>query len=143
MTQITTQAHRAARNAASIALADTGVVNASLKLYSAQGGTLRATRHLAKPCGEVRLADGRIQLEADESTDIVLSGGGVSWIEWCNGDGVALSAWHLTDTGGNFTDAAGDVVAHPDGVGPFQLAGTTGTMVYVGGVINLHSVLIG
>ena len=37
-----TLAHRAARNAASIALADTGAGVASIKLYAAAGGTLRA-----------------------------------------------------------------------------------------------------
>ena len=58
-----TTAHRAARNAASIAMADTGAGVASIKLYVASGGTLLAVRNLAKPCGTVNGA-GRIALGA-------------------------------------------------------------------------------
>ena len=56
-----TPAHRAARNAASIALADTGAGVASIRLYDAEGGTLLAVRLLAKPCGAVNVG-GRIEL---------------------------------------------------------------------------------
>ena len=50
MTQlINTPAHRAARNAASITLADTGPGVASICLYTAQGGDLLALRKLQKP----------------------------------------------------------------------------------------------
>ena len=49
MTQlINTPAHRAARNAASIALADTGPGVASICLYTAQGGDLLALRRAAE-----------------------------------------------------------------------------------------------
>ena len=72
-----TQAHRAARNAASIALADTGAGVASIKLYSApSGGTLLAVRNLAKPCGSVNAA-GRIALAQAVADDLVLLDGGV------------------------------------------------------------------
>lgn len=147
MTQINAAAHLAARkaaaNAASISLADVGAGNASLKVYTAQGGTLLGTRHLAKPCGIVRLSDGRIDLISGEEPDVVAAAGGAGWVEWCDGNGVMLSAWHLTDTAGNITDGTGAVVPHPDGVGPFMLAGTTGTTLYAGGLINLYSVVIG
>ncbi|MEG0921354.1 MAG: hypothetical protein RSG22_08090, partial [Comamonas sp.] len=55
--------HRAARNQASITLADTGASASSIKLYDAQGGTLLAVRRLAKPCGTINPA-GRISLLA-------------------------------------------------------------------------------
>lgn len=147
MTQINAAAHlaarRAAASAASIALADAGPDNSALRVYTAQGGALLGTRHLAKPCGSVRLADGRIDLATGEAPDVVAAAGGAGWVEWVDGNGVMLSAWHLTDTAGNITDGAGAVVPHPDGIGPFRLAGTTGTTLYVGGLINLVSVVIG
>lgn len=72
---INTTAHRAARNAASIALADTGAGVASIKLYAASGGTLLAVRQLAKPCGTVTAA-GRIVL-AQAVADVVFVRDGV------------------------------------------------------------------
>ncbi len=75
-----TPAHRAARNAASIALADTGAGVASIKLYDApSGGTLLAVRNLAKPCATVTAA-GRIVLAQAVADDLVLLDDGV--IEW-------------------------------------------------------------
>ena len=75
-----TQAHRAARNAASIALADTGAGVACIKLYDApSGGTLLAQRNLASPCGTVRAADGRIELAQASADDLVLADGGAAW----------------------------------------------------------------
>lgn len=70
-----TTAHRAARNAASIAMADTGAGVASIKLYAASGGTLLAVRQLAKPCGSVNAA-GRIAL-AQAVADVVFVRDGV------------------------------------------------------------------
>jgi hypothetical protein len=145
MTQlINTQAHRAARNAASIALADTGAGNASVRLYSAPGGTLMAVRSLAIPCGTVRPADGRIELVAlTDSPEVALSTGPVTWGEWCDGSGVAISAGRVTDEAGNITDGTGTVVPDPDGVAAFVLGGTTGTQVYAGGLVLLNAALIG
>lgn len=141
---INTQAHRAARNAASIALADEGVGNASVRLYTTDGGTLLAIRTLAKPCGIVRSSDGRIELAAhSDSTDVAASTGPVTWAEWCDGSGTAISAGRVTDEAGNITDGDGLVVPDPDGLGPFVLGGTSGTQVYAGGLVLLNAALIG
>ena len=138
---INTPAHRAARNAASIALADTGAGVASIKLYAAAGGTLLAVRNLAKPCGTVNGA-GRIALAQAVADDLVLADGGAAWAEWVDAGGTAISSGHVTDAAGNYS-SGGAVVAHPDGVGPFVLTGTTGTQLYAGGIVRLTTALIG
>jgi hypothetical protein len=141
---VNTQEHRAARNAASIALADDGPGNASVRLYSEQGGVLLAVRTLAKPCGLVRPADGRIALEAlADSPEVAIATGSATWGEWWTASDVAISAGYVTDVDGNFTD--GDsLVVHPDGVGAFTLGGgEPGTMVYAGGLVLLGVALIG
>ena len=137
-----TQAHRAARNAASIALADTGSGNSSIRLYDAPSGVLLAVRQLDKPCGAVRLADGRIELTQAAIDDVVLQSGGAAWGEWCTGAGVTISAGHVTDASGN-TTSAGTTTAHPSGIGVFVLSGTTGTQLYAGGIVRLATALIG
>ncbi|QXL84087.1 hypothetical protein [Comamonas sp. NLF-1-9] len=137
-----TQAHRAARNAASITLADTGAGVASIKLYTAEGGTLLATRALAKPCGAVRLADGRIELAQAVDDDLVLADGGAGWGEWCDAGGSAIASGHVTDADGN-TTSAGSTAANPLGVGAFVLSGTTGTQLYAGGIVRITTALIG
>lgn len=147
MSLINTQAHRAARNAASIALADQGVGNSVIKLYTAPGGTLVATRQLGKPCGSLRPSDGRIVLETGEATDVAVATGAATWGEWCDGSGIAISGGRVTDPDGNITDGAGNVVPDPLGVGPFVLGGsggtTGGTMVYAGGLVLLYAGVIG
>lgn len=143
MSLVNSQAHRAARNAASIALADAGAGNSTIRLYTALGGTLLGTRTLAKPCGTVRLSDGRILLESAESTDVVVATGAVTWAEWCDGGGDAISGGRVTDTAGNITDGTGAAVPHPDGVGTFVLGGSTGTLVYLGGLVLLNAGLVG
>ena len=137
-----TQAHRAARNAASIALADTGSGNSSIRLYDAPSGVLLAVRQLAKPCAVVRLADGRIELIQASVDDVVLQSGGAAWGEWCTGAGVTISAGHVTDASGN-TTSAGTTTAHPSGIGAFVLSGATGTQLYAGGIVRLAAALIG
>lgn len=137
-----TQAHRAARNAASIALADTGSGNSSIRLYDAPSGVLLAVRQLDKPCGAVRLADGRIELTQAAIDDVVLQSGGAAWGEWCTGAGVTISAGHVTDASGN-TTSAGATAPHPDGLGAFVIAGATGTQLYAGGIVRLAAALIG
>jgi hypothetical protein len=137
-----TQAHRAARNAASIALADTGSGNSSIRLYDAPSGVLLAVRQLAKPCAVVRLADGRIELIQASVDDVVLQSGGAAWGEWCTGAGVTISAGHVTDASGN-TTSAGATAPHPDGLGAFVIAGATGTQLYAGGIVRLAAALIG
>ena len=114
-------AHRAARNQASLDLANTGTGPASIKLFDGQGGALLAQRTLAAPCGEIT-PEGRIALLPATTTELVQATGAVAWAQWCDGNGVAIAS-------GAVTDAAG--------VGPFKLAGTTGTMVYAGGIVML------
>ncbi|TAN12908.1 MAG: hypothetical protein EPN34_03015 [Burkholderiaceae bacterium] len=137
-----TSALRAARNAASIKLADTGAGASSIKLYTAPGDTLLAVRVLARPCGSVDAA-GRIQLAQAATDDLVLADGGASYGEWCDADGAPIASGHVTDAAGNYTDADGAVVPHPDGVGPFVVSGTAGTRLYAGGVLRLATALIG
>lgn len=137
-----TPTHRAARNAASIALADTGAGAASIKLYDAPtAGTLLAVRSLARPCGSINAA-GRIELLQASADDLVLADGGAAWAEWCDADGVAISAGHVTDAAGN-TTSGGVAAPHPLGIGPFVLTGTTGTQLYAGGIVRLTTALIG
>lgn len=141
---VNTQAHRAARNAASLVLADQGAANSVIRVYTAAGGTLLATRQLDKPCGTVRPSDGRIVLETGDATDVAVATGAATWAEWCDGSGVAISAGRVTDPDGNVTDGSGNLVPDPLGVGPFVLGGgAPGTMVYAGGLVLLYAGLIG
>lgn len=138
-----TQAHRAARNEASIALADTGQGAASIKIYTADGGTLLAVRQLAKPCGAVREADGRIELAQAGSDDLVLATGVATFAVWCDASGTPIASGAVTDADGN-TGAPGSLTPHPDGIGAFVLAGTGGgTALYAGGIARLTTALIG
>lgn len=116
-------AHRAARNQASINMADTGPAPSCIKLYTAEGGTLLGTRTLAKPCGVIT-AEGRIALQGATVQDLVVASGAVAWAAWCDGSGAAIAAGAVTDEAG---------------AGPFKLLGATGTAVYEGGVVALDS----
>lgn len=122
-----TAAHRAARNTATIATADAGAGNSSIKLYTAEGGTLLGTRTLAKPCGVLNGA-GRIVLQLGAAQEMVTADGTATWAEWCNGDGAPIATGAVTDE---------------TGAGPWILEGTAGTQVYTGGVIGLSTALIG
>lgn len=137
-----TQANRAARNAGSIARADDGAGNATIKVYDAEGGTLLATRTLADPCGTVRAADGRLQLAAATTTDLVAVTGAAAWAEWVAADGTVLAAGKVTDESG-FVSTSGGGTTDTGDIGPWVLAGTTGTMIYAGGVLVLDSVVMG
>lgn len=112
-------AHRAARNQASIDLADASAGNSCLKLYAAPAGVLLGTRTLAKPCGTINAA-GQIVLQVGASNDLIAADGTVTYAEWCDGAGVPIASGAVTD------DA---------GAGPFKLQG--GTTVYAGGLILL------
>ena len=118
-----TAAHRAARNAATIATADAGAGNSSIKLYNAEGGTLLGTRTLAKPCGTLNGA-GRIVLQLSAAQEMVAEDGTATWAEWCDGDGTPIATGTVTDE---------------TGAGPWVLEGTAGTQVYAGGVIGLSA----
>ena len=117
-----TTVHRAARNQASIDLANVGGAS-TIKLYTEQGGTLLAVRTLAEPCGAIT-AEGRIQLLPAAVNDLVAATGTPTWAEWCDGAGVAIA-------GGAVTDEAG--------AGPFRLEGTGTMIIYEGGVVTLAS----
>ncbi len=118
-----TTAHRAARNAATIAAADAGAGNSSIKLYTAEGGTLLGTRTLAKPCGTLNGA-GRIVLQLSAAQEMVAEDGTATWAEWCDGDGTPIATGTVTDETGS---------------GPWILEGAAGTQVYAGGVIGLSA----
>ena len=117
-----TTAHRAARNQASIDLADVGGPS-SIKLYDVQGGTVLGVRTLAQPCGTIT-PEGRIQFMPAAVNDLVAVTGTPTWAEWCNGAGAPIA-------GGAVTDEAG--------AGPFKLAGTGTMIIYAGGVVTLAS----
>lgn len=115
-------AHRVARNQASIDLADAEAGNATLKLYTEEGGTLLAVRTLAKPCGTIT-AEGRISLQPAAEPDLVATTGIPTWGEWCDGAGTPI--WGAAVTGA-------------DGAGPFKLAGTAPNLtIYAGGIVAL------
>lgn len=134
------QANRAARNAATVNRADAGAGNASIRLYAEQGGALIATRTLAKPCATVR-SDGRLELAASASVDLVQASGAPTWGVLHAADGAALYEGPVTDEAG-FTGPAGATV-DTDGIGPWVLKGTTGTQLYEGGLVALATGLIG
>lgn len=116
--------HRAARNAASIVIADAGPGASRVNVYDAPGGTLLGVRQLAKPCGVIT-AEGRIQLLSAAVNDLVVAEGVPGWAEWCDGAGVPI--W-----GATVTDEAG--------AGPFKLQGTGASMtIYPGGILGLLS----
>ncbi len=89
-------AHRAARNAASIAMADAGAGPSSVKIYTEQGGLLLAVCRLAKPCGTINV-QGRIALQQAAQQHLVLATGTLSWGEWCDGNGVPIFGAAGTD----------------------------------------------
>ena len=123
MTISISTAHRAARNQASITLAGAA---STLRFYTAEGGTLLATRTLANPAGTIN-AQGRIVLGAS-AADLVAETGSVGWAEWCDSAGAVMAAGTVTDQAG-----AGD----------FKLAGTAGTTIYQGGRVLLDDVILG
>lgn len=123
MTISISPAHRAARNQASVTLAG---ATSTLRFYTAEGGTLLATRTLANPAGTIN-AQGRIVLGAS-AADLVAETGSVGWAEWCDSAGAVMAAGTVTDQAG-----AGD----------FKLAGTSGTTVYQGGRVLLDDVILG
>jgi len=131
---------RAARNAASIVQADDGAGNASIRLYTAPGGTLLAVRQLAKPCGV--LQDGRIALSASAGNDLVAATGPASYGEWLAADGTVLATGPVTDAAGKVSDGVGGLI-DSGGIGPWVLSGTTGTQLYEGGLVLLDTGLIG
>lgn len=117
-------AHRAARNAASIALADAGPAASAIWLYASEGGVIIGKRTLAKPCGVIT-DQGRIQLMPAATADLVVATGIPTWAAWCDGHGAVVAAGAVT----------GD-----DGDGPFKLSGTgPDGALYAGGIVQLVS----
>lgn len=121
MSMAITTAHRAARSAATVAQADAGLGNSSIRFLTTQGGTLLAVRALAKPCGTI-IADGRISLQPANTNDLVVVTGEPTWAEWCDGNGLPI---------------AGGAVTNEAGPGPFKLAGTESMIIYQGGLLLL------
>lgn len=133
MTMQISRDHRAARNQASIDLADTGASPSVIELYDAQGGNLIAVRTLGKPCGVIN-AEGRIVLQPSIANDMVQLTGKPTFAIWRSGAGASI---------------AGDAVTDQNGSGPFKVMGTslgedglpTG-MLYQGGVVVLTSPMV-
>lgn len=136
-----TSAARRARNAASIAQADEGMGTASIRLYTAPGGTLLAVRQLAKPCGTLQ-PDGRIALVTSTTNDLVVATGAAGYAEWLAADGTVLATGLATDATGMVSDGVGGLL-ESGGIGPWVLSGTTGTQLYEGGLVLLDTGLIG
>lgn len=119
--------HAAARNAASLVLADTGTLNARIFWYTTQGGAQLAELVLAKPCGS-QDGQGRIVLVQDEiGGDLIGATGTATWAEWISADGKLMGAGAVTDQSGQ---------------GPFRLRGSSGTALYAGGLLLLGDVVI-
>ncbi|QIL81807.1 hypothetical protein G7047_19210 [Diaphorobacter sp. HDW4A] len=133
MTMQISRDHRAARNQASIDLADAGNGPSVIELYDAQGGNLLAVRTLDKPCGVIN-AEGRIVLQPSLANDMVQITGKPTFAVWRSGAGAAIALDAVTDQLGS---------------GPFKLEGTsigedglpTG-MIYQGGVVALTSPML-
>ena len=121
-----TDAHFAARNAASIALADAGTAAATLQLHDA-AQVLLATVTLSKPCGHID-TQGRIVLDVSATQDIAIATGAAAWCAWCDGSGTPIATGSVTATGQG---------------GDFELVGTSGTMIYAGAVVLLSGITIG
>ena len=81
----------------------------TIRLYTAAGGTLLATRALKRPCGTLN-AQGRIELQQATADDLVAASGTATYGEWVAGDGTTLGYGDVTDN---------------TGAGVFKLAGTT------------------
>ena len=131
-----TIAHRAARNAASIALADTGAGSSAIRIYTAppaSGGTLLVTIALQKPCGTIVPETGRIQLALDTATTpLCAATGAAGWGEWVDGDGQVIGAGSVAAVGSG-EDAC------------FYIVGTVSgtTQLFAGGTLSLASLITG
>jgi hypothetical protein len=123
--QITT-AHQAARNAASVALADSGPGYSTLRLYDGADVYLGACL-LAKPCAELQ-PDGTLVLLPNAEPEIAVASGAAVRLEWCDGAGVVIATGTVTELGGG---------------GDFELVGASGTQIYAGAQVLLQAVVIG
>lgn len=124
---VITPEHRAARNAASIALADAGGPGAaSLRLTDA-AGTLLAQITLARPCASLT-PEGRIALHVGGAPEIAIASGIAAQLHWCDGAGQAI---------------ASASVSAPGGGGAIELAGSAGAQIYAGAALQLAGLLLG
>lgn len=124
---VLTPAARAARNAALLALADSGAGRSAIRVYTA-GDVLLAAQALARPCGSIT-PEGRIALAMDLADPaLVLTSDAAAYAQWVAADGSVLAT-------GLVTDAAGS--------GPWRLEGASGTALYAGGALLLTTCLIG
>lgn len=129
-------AHRAARNAASVALADAGAGSSAIRIYTAapaSGGTLLATIALQKPCGVVVPETGRVTLAPDlANPPLCMATGAAAWGEWVDGDGTPIGAGTVAAEGSS-DDAC------------FYIIGTQpgSTKLWAGGTLSLASIIFG
>ena len=107
--------HNNALLAATVAFADTGVLNSRIHLYDA-ADTLLATMVLDKPCGAV-VADVLELAQLDPVGDMVAATGSAVTGVWVNGADDVVAEGTVSDEAGS---------------GDFKVSGTTGTMLYAG-----------
>ena len=131
-------AHRAARTAASIALADTGARRSAIHIYTAppaSGGVLLAVIALQKPCGALVPETGRARLMPAEGAAPLCVGAGIAtWGEWVSGVGDVIAAGPAAAEG---TPEAADAC--------FIITDTeSGTaQLYSGGTLTLADMIVG
>lgn len=118
-----------AANAQSIASADVGSGPSTLALYTEEGGVLLATIILAKPCGVIDAATGRIALKQASATgDLIAATGLPTFAQWRTGSGANHGSCSVSANGGD---------------GDIKVNGRDDGMVFQGGYITLLEGLIG
>ena len=126
------EAARIAANAHTIAQADVGAANSTLKIYTAedevtQDRTLLCTIVLAKPCGV--MTGGRIQLvQLSALGDMVLATGVPEYAQWLDGAGEVLAKCTVSSQAGE---------------GDLKISSREDGMVFAGGYVTLQPGLIG
>ena len=125
-----TAAARAAANAKTLQLADTGSSPSTLQIYDKQDVATRtklATITLGSPCGT--LVSGQIQLaQASPTGDLVQATGVPTWAEWLDGAGALLATCTVSPEAGD---------------GDLKISSRADGQVFAGGFITLEEGLIG
>ena len=131
-------AHRAARNAASIALADTGAGSGAIRIYTAapaSGGTLLVTIALQKPCGAIVPETGQARLLTDASAPpLCVASGIATWGEWVSGAGDVIGAGPAAAEGAPDAADACFIITDTE-------SGTA--QLYAGGTLALDEMVLG
>lgn len=110
-------AHALARLQATLAFADSGPANSTIKLYDA-AEQLLVTLTLTKPCGQITEGGTLLLTQASGGGDMILASGLAATGVWTTSDGKLIGRGLVTDETGS---------------GHFKLLGSTGTQLYAGG----------